>query len=159
VENKITIIEGELTLKEPARFGVVASRFNGFVVQHLVSGCLDTLRRHGVNSQDITVVEVPGARELPVVVKRMAASQRFDALIALGAIIRGATPHFDYVAGACSTGLADISVEFGLPVAFGVLTVDTIEQAIERAGSKGGNRGADAAVTAIEMVSVLRNLG
>jgi 6,7-dimethyl-8-ribityllumazine synthase len=156
---KITVIEGELVLEAPAQFGIIASRFNGFIVQHLVSGCIDTLRRHGIAPQSITVVEVPGARELPVAAKRMAASKRYDAVIALGAIIRGATPHFDYVAASCSTGLAEVSHEFVIPVAFGVLTVDTIEQAIERAGTKAGNKGVDAALTAIEMVSLLRKLG
>jgi 6,7-dimethyl-8-ribityllumazine synthase len=155
---KITVVEGDLVLQEPANFGVVASRFNGFIVQHLVSGCMDILRRHNVSAEHITVVEVPGARELPIAVQRLAASGRFDALIALGAIIRGATPHFDYVADACSTGLAQVSSTHNLPVAFGVLTVDTIEQAIERAGTKAGNKGADAALTAIEMVSLLRKL-
>lgn len=156
---KINIIEGELVLGEAAQFGIVASRFNEFIVKHLVSGCMDALRRHGVDTQCITVVEVPGAREMPVVAKRLAASGKYDAIIALGAIIRGATPHFDHIAAACSGGLAQVATEYSLPVAFGVLTVDTIEQAIERAGTKAGNKGADAAMTAIEMVTLMRKLG
>ncbi len=156
--DKITVIEGDLVLREPAHFGVVASRFNGFIVQHLISGCIDILRRHNVATECITVVEVPGARELPIAAQQLGAAGKFDALIALGAIIRGATPHFDYVAESCSTGLAQVSSALNLPVAFGVLTVDTIEQAIERAGTKAGNKGADAAMTAIEMVSLLRKL-
>ena len=154
----INIIEGQLRLDSPARFGIVASRFNSFIVAHLLEGCLDTLKRMGVDASAITVVRVPGAFEMATAARRMAASGNYDALIALGAVIRGATPHFDYVAGECSKGLAAVSASSGVPLAFGVLTVDTIEQAIERAGTKAGNKGADAAQTAIEMVSLLRQL-
>jgi 6,7-dimethyl-8-ribityllumazine synthase len=157
--DEINIIEGELVLQGPVRFGIIASRFNEFIVDHLLSACLDTLQRQGVSTQDITIIKVPGARELPLVAKRMAVSGKFDALIALGAIIRGATAHFDYVATSCSSGLAEIATHHEIPVVFGVLTVDTIEQAIERSGTKAGNKGADAALTAIEMVSLMRKLG
>jgi 6,7-dimethyl-8-ribityllumazine synthase len=153
------LIEGDLTPLKDGRFGIIASRFNEFIVGRLLIGCLDTLKRHGTEEGLITVVKVPGARELPVVAKRMAASGRYDAIIALGAIIRGDTSHFDYVAGACSNGLAAVAGESGIPVIFGVLTTDTIEQAVDRAGAKAGNKGADAALTAIEMVSLLRKLG
>ncbi len=156
--SEINVITGQLRLDTPARFGIVVSRFNNFIVDRLLEGCLDTLARMGVAPADITVVRVPGAFEMPVAARRMADSGNFDALIALGAVIRGATPHFDYVAGECSKGLAAVSASSGLPLAFGVLTVDTIEQAIERAGTKAGNKGADAAQTAIEMVSLLRSL-
>jgi 6,7-dimethyl-8-ribityllumazine synthase len=154
----ITTIEGNLILTTPVRIAIVASRFNHFIVDHLESGCLDALRRHGVQDSGITIARVPGAFEMPVVVKKMAASGTWDAIIALGAVIRGSTPHFDHVAGACSRGLAAVASETCVPVIFGVLTVDTIEQAIERAGTKAGNKGAEAAVTAIEMISLMRGL-
>jgi len=154
----ITTIEGSMILTSPARIAIVAARFNHFIVDHLESGCLDALRRHGVQDSGITIARVPGAFEMPVAVKKMAASGKYDAVIALGAVIRGSTPHFDHVAGACSRGLAGVASETGVPVIFGVLTVDTIEQAIERAGTKAGNKGAEAAVTAIEMISLLRGL-
>ena len=156
--DKIKIIEGDLVLHEVTRFGILVSRFNDFIVNQLLSGCLNILQRHGVKPEDIAVVKVPGAREMLLLAKHMGASGKFDAIIALGAIIRGETPHFDYVASACSLGLAAISTEFDVPVAFGVLTVDTIEQAIERAGTKAGNKGAEAAMAAIEMVSLIRKL-
>jgi 6,7-dimethyl-8-ribityllumazine synthase len=151
------IIEGGLAA-DGARFALVASRFNGFIVDHLVQGAVDTLRRHGVPGDAITLVRVPGAFELPLAARRLANTRRYDAVIALGAVIRGGTPHFDYVAGACVRGLAEVNLSSDLPVAFGVLTVDTIEQAIERAGTKAGNKGADAALGALEMVSLLRKL-
>ena len=154
----ITTIEGSMILTTPARIAIVAARFNHFIVDHLESGCLDALRRHGVQDSGITIARVPGAFEMPVAVKKMAASGKYDAVIALGAVIRGSTPHFDHVAGVCSRGLAGAASETGVPVIFGVLTVDTIEQAIERAGTKAGNKGAEAAVTAIEMISLLRGL-
>ena len=142
------------------KFAIVAGRFNGYIVDNLVVGAIDTLVRHGVNAKDITLVKVPGCFELPLAVKRVAASKSgYHAIIALGAVIRGATPHFDYVAGQCAAGLARMSLELSLPVAFGVLTTDTIEQAVERAGTKAGNKGADAAMTALEMVNVLDALG
>ncbi|MBK8162608.1 MAG: 6,7-dimethyl-8-ribityllumazine synthase [Gammaproteobacteria bacterium] len=154
---EIRTIEGDFTATT-ARFAIVASRFNSFIVDSLLRGALDVLRRHGVGEKSIEIVHVPGAFELPLVAKRLAATRRYDAVIALGAVIRGSTPHFDYVAGGCARGLAEVALSCDLPVAFGVLTVDTIEQAVERAGTKAGNKGADAALTAIEMVSLLRKL-
>ena len=154
---EIRTIEGVFAAGE-ARFALVASRFNSFVVESLIAGAVDTLRRHGVADAQITLVRSPGAFELPLVVQKVAASGNYDAIVALGAVIRGGTPHFEYVAGECTKGIAQVSLASGLPIAFGVLTVDTIEQAIERAGTKAGNKGAEAAVTAIEMISLLRSL-
>ncbi len=150
-------IEGDF-LADGARFGIVVGRFNSFVVDSLLSGALDGLRRHGVKDEKVTVVHVPGAFEIPLAAQRLAATNKFDALIALGAVIRGGTPHFDYVAGECSKGLAQVMLQLDIPVGFGVLTVDTIEQAIERAGTKAGNKGVEAAMSALEMVSMLRQL-
>ena len=150
-------VEGEL-IARGARFGIVLSRFNGFIGERLLEGTLDTLVRHGVEPTQIEVVRVPGAFEIALTLKTMAAGKKFDALIALGAVIRGATPHFDYVAGECAKGLAQVMMQYDLPVAFGVLTVDTIEQAIERAGTKAGNKGVDAALSVIEMVNLLKKL-
>jgi 6,7-dimethyl-8-ribityllumazine synthase len=152
-----TLIEGNLAAGE-LRFACVAARFNDFVVEPLLQGAIDTLKRHGVAAERIDVVRVPGAFEIPLAVSKLARSGRYDALIALGAVIRGDTPHFDYVAGECATGLAQIALECTLPVAFGVLTTDTVEQATDRAGGKDGNKGADAALTAIEMANLLRRL-
>lgn len=149
------IIEGNVRATGK-KFAVVVSRFNSFVVESLVDGALDTLDRVGeVNEQDITLVRVPGAYELPVVAKKLAEKKQFDAIIALGAVIRGGTPHFDFVAGECNKGLAQVSLEYGIPVAFGVITTDSIEQAIERSGTKAGNKGAEAAMGALEMVNVI----
>jgi 6,7-dimethyl-8-ribityllumazine synthase len=156
--NDIRTIDGSLVPPAQARFALIASRFNGFVVESLVAAALDTLRRHGVDDARITLVRVPGAWELPLVAQKLANGGACDAIIALGAVIRGATPHFEYVAGECTKGLAGVAMQSGLPVAFGVLTVDTIEQAIERAGTKAGNKGAEAAMSAIEMVSLLGKL-
>lgn len=150
-------IEGDFTSVD-GRYALVATRFNGFVVDSLVSGAVDALQRHGVGDDRLTVIRAPGAWELPLVVDRAAASGQYDAIIALGAVIRGGTPHFDYVAGECSKGLGQVTQQRSLPVAFGVLTVDSIEQAIERAGTKAGNKGAEAAMSAMEMVSLLRRL-
>jgi len=155
---EITTLEGDFRV-EGARFGIVVSRFNGFVVESLLGGAIDTLVRHGVARSDITVVRVPGSWEIPLAAKRLAASGRLDAIVAVGAVIRGGTPHFEYVAGECTKGLAQVSLEHGIPVGFGVLTVDTIEQAIERSGTKAGNKGVEAALSALEMVSLLRQLG
>lgn len=152
------VIEGKLVLDARAKIALVCSRFNNFIVDQLEAGCLDTLRRHGVADNDVTIVRVPGAFELPVVARKLALAGKHDAIIALGAVIRGSTPHFDHVAGACSGGLAAVARDSGVPVAFGVLTVDSIEQAIERAGTKAGNKGADAAMTALEMISLMRQL-
>jgi 6,7-dimethyl-8-ribityllumazine synthase len=150
----IKTIEGKLIVRG-ARFGIVVSRFNSFIVDSLLEGALDCLRRHGAEDADIEVIRVPGAFEIPLVTKRMAASGRYQAIIALGAVIRGGTPHFDYVAGECVKGLGSVAMSQDIPVAFGVLTVDTIEQAVERAGTKAGNKGEEAALTAIEMVNLL----
>ena len=136
----------------------MVARFNGFVVESLLEGAIDTLKRHGVSEDNISVVRVPGAFEMPLATKRVAQSKSCDAIITLGAVIRGGTPHFDFVAGECASGIARISLEENLPIAFGVLTTDTIEQAIERSGTKAGNKGADAAMSALEMVSLMRKL-
>ena len=149
------IIEGNMRATGK-RFAIVVSRFNSFVVESLLEGAVDTLDRLGeVNADDITVVRVPGAYELPMAAQRIAQSQKFDAIIALGAVIRGGTPHFDFVAGACHKGLAQVSLEHNVPVSFGVITTDSIEQAIERSGTKAGNKGAEAAMGALEMVNVM----
>jgi 6,7-dimethyl-8-ribityllumazine synthase len=153
-----TTLEGQLIVPAGARFALVATRFNAFIVESLIRGAEDALFRHGLGPDALTLVRVPGAWELPVVCRRLAKSAKFDALIALGAVIRGATPHFDYVAGEAAKGLAAVSSETGVPVAFGVLTTETIEQAVERAGTKAGNKGFDAALAAIEMVSLGRRL-
>lgn len=153
----MNVIEGDF-LNGQGRYGIVVGRFNSFVVESLLAGAVDTLQRHGVDSEQIDVVRVPGAFEMPLVVQRLAASERYDAIIALGAVIRGGTPHFEYVAGECAKGIGQASLDNDVPVAFGVLTVDTIEQAIERAGTKAGNKGAEAALSALEMVSLLRRL-
>jgi 6,7-dimethyl-8-ribityllumazine synthase len=152
------LIEGSLVVPKGARFGIVASRFNHFVVDRLVEGAIDALVRHGTQAQNVTVVRVPGAWELPLVARRLAGSEKLDAVIALGAVIRGATPHFDYVAGEAAGGLSAAAQASAVPIVFGVLTTDTIEQAIERAGTKAGNKGWDAAVTAVEMVALGRAL-
>jgi len=151
-------IEGQLTLRG-ARIALLVSRFNSFVVESLLSGAIDTLKRHGAEEHDLTVIRVPGAYEMPIAAKRLAAAQRYEAIIALGAVIRGGTPHFEYVAGECTRGLSSVSMQYDIPIAFGVLTVDSIEQAIERAGTKAGNKGAEAAMSAIEMVNLLREIG
>ena len=150
-------IDGDLIARS-ARFGIVLGRFNSFIGERLLEGAIDALVRHGADAANIEVVRVPGAFEMPLALKTMAASKKYDALIALGAVIRGETPHFEYVAGECAKGASQVSMQFDLPVAFGVLTVDTIEQAIERAGTKAGNKGVDAALTAIEMVNLLKKL-
>jgi 6,7-dimethyl-8-ribityllumazine synthase len=152
------IVEGQLVAPSGARFAIVASRFNHFIVDRLVEGALDAIARHGGDLAKTTLVRVPGAWEIPIVVKRLCESKKVDAVIALAAVIRGATPHFDYVAAEVSKGSAHASLDSGVPVAFGVLTTDSIEQAVERAGTKSGNKGWDAATTAIEMVSLARAL-
>ncbi len=141
-----------------ARFAIVAGRFNNFIVDSLVAGAIDVLVRHGIDAARIELINVPGAFEIPLAVQRAAASERYDGIVALGAVIRGSTPHFDFVAGECAKGLGKVALEHGLPVGFGVLTVDSIEQAIERAGTKAGNKGAEAALSVLEMVSLLRTL-
>ena len=152
----IKTYEGEM-LVDNAKFGIVISRFNSFLVEALLSGAVDTILRHGGKEEDIEILRVPGAVEIPLAAKRMAASKKYDAIIALGAVIRGGTPHFEFVANENSKGLAQVCMDYDLPVAFGVLTVDTIEQAIERSGTKMGNKGTEAALSAIEMVNVLKN--
>jgi 6,7-dimethyl-8-ribityllumazine synthase len=153
------IIEGGLAAPQ-AQIAIVISRFNSFINEQLLAGAIDTLKRTGqVEDDNITVVRVPGAVELPLATKRVAASKKFDAIIALGTVIRGGTPHFEFVANECNKGLAQVSMDFDVPVAFGVLTTDSIDQAIERAGTKMGNKGSEAALSALEMVNVMAELG
>jgi 6,7-dimethyl-8-ribityllumazine synthase len=151
------IIEGELQAKG-LKFGIIVSRFNDFITSRLLDGAIDALARHGAKEDDIEVVKVPGSFEIPLVAKKMASKGLYNAVICLGTVIRGATPHFDYVAAEVSKGIASASMETGVPIAFGVITSDTIEQAVERAGTKAGNKGWDAAITAIEMAQVIRKL-
>ena len=155
--SKMTIIEGDLVVNG-SKFGIAISRFNSFITDSLLSGCIDTLKRHGAKESEMTVVHVPGAFELPFIVQRMAQSKKYDGIIVLGAVIRGGTPHFEYVAGECTKGIGQLSLQQDMPISFGVLTVDTIEQAIERAGTKAGNKGSEAAITAIEMVNLIKNI-
>jgi 6,7-dimethyl-8-ribityllumazine synthase len=154
----IKTIEGTFTGGK-GKYSIVVGRWNSFVVEPLLEGALDTLRRHGVSDKQITIVRAPGAFEIPLVCKKVAANGNVDAIIALGAVIRGGTPHFEYVAGECTKGIAMVSMEYEVPISFGVLTVDTIEQAIERSGSKAGNKGEEAAMSALEMVSLMSALG
>lgn len=154
----LTTIEGVLNAGSGKKFAIVVTRWNSFVVEHLKEGAVDYLLRHGVNKDDLTVVYCPGAFEVPLAVQKIAEKKQFDAIIALGAVIRGGTPHFEYVAGECVKGLASVNLQHSVPVSFGVLTVDTIEQAIERSGTKAGNKGEEAAASALEMVSLLDNL-
>lgn len=140
------------------RYAIVVGRWNSFVVEHLLAGAVDTLRRHGVDEDQMTVIRVPGAFEIPLACQRIARTGQYDAIVALGAVIRGGTPHFEHVAGECTKGIAQVSLAADIPVAFGVLTVDSIEQAIERSGTKAGNKGAEAAQSALEMVSLLAQL-
>lgn len=155
--DKIKTTEGDLIVRD-ARFAIVAARFNDFIVDSLLKASLHCLRQHGASDADIEIVRVPGSFEMPVAVDKVAASRRFDGIIALGAVIRGGTPHFEYVAGECIRGIAAAGQRHGIPVGFGVLTVDTIEQAIERAGTKAGNKGEEATLAVIEMVNTLRRL-
>ncbi|MDG1493818.1 MAG: 6,7-dimethyl-8-ribityllumazine synthase [Luminiphilus sp.] len=141
------------------RYVLVVARWNSFVVEHLLEGALDTLRRHGISDEQMHIVRVPGAFEIPIACQKLAQRDDCDAIIALGAVIRGGTPHFEYVAGECTKGLAQVQMETGKPIAFGVLTVDSIEQAVERSGTKAGNKGAEAAMSALEMVSLSMALG
>lgn len=151
------IIQGELQA-DGLKFAVVVSRFNDFITSKLLDGAIDALLRHGAKEKDIDVVKVPGAFEIPLAAKKMAMKGTYHAVICLGTVIRGATPHFDYVAGEVSKGIAVASLESGVPVAFGIITSDTIEQAVERAGTKSGNKGFDAAITAIEMAQVMKKI-
>jgi 6,7-dimethyl-8-ribityllumazine synthase len=153
----LTVVEGNFVAAE-GKYTLVVGRFNEFVVESLVEGAVDTLKRHGVSEENIRIVRVPGAFEVPLAVQRVAQQKRDDAIIALGAVIRGGTPHFEFVSNESSKGVAQVSLEYGVPVANGILTVNSIEQAIERSGTKMGNKGAEAALSAIEMVSLLRQL-
>ncbi|HEY9200582.1 MAG TPA: 6,7-dimethyl-8-ribityllumazine synthase [Gammaproteobacteria bacterium] len=153
----ITTIEGELQYTQ-GTFAIVSARFNSFIVDSLEAGAIDALKRHGVPEANITLAKVPGAYEMPLVIQQMAQSGRYDAIIGLGAVIRGSTPHFDFVAGEASKGMAHVSLDHNIPVINGVLTTNTIEQAIERAGTKAGNKGAEAAISALEMVNLLKKL-
>ena len=153
----VRILEGALTAAG-CSFGIVVSRFNDFITSRLLDGALDALRRHGAEEERITIVRVPGSYEVPLVAKRLAASGRYDAVICLGTVIRGATPHFEYIASEVAKGVAMASLETGVPITFGVLTTDSIEQAVERAGTKSGNKGFDAACAAIEMAQLFRQL-
>jgi 6,7-dimethyl-8-ribityllumazine synthase len=155
----ISTIEANLGGASSKTFALVVTRWNSFVVEHLLSGAIDYLRRHGVAEENLTVIRCPGAFEVPLVVKKAAASGKYDGIVALGAVIRGGTPHFEYVAGECVKGIATVSLQTDIPVAFGVLTVDTIEQAIERSGTKAGNKGEEAASSALEMVLLLEQMG
>lgn len=149
--------EGKL-LAQGLKFGIIVSRFNDFICERLLGGALDALKRSGGDEQNIDVYKVPGAFEIPLLAKKVAESAKYDALICLGAVIRGSTPHFDYVANEVSKGVAGVGLELGIPISFGVLTTDTLEQAIERAGSKAGNKGWDAAVAAIEMANLIKQI-
>jgi len=151
------VIEGNLIVKNK-KFGIIASRFNDFMTKQLVSGCMDTLVRHGAEDKDLTVVWVPGAFEILAVAGKMAATKDYDALICLGTVIRGATPHFDFVASEAAKGIAKVAQDSAVPVIFGVITADTIEQAVERSGTKDGNKGKDAALSAIEMINVMAQI-
>jgi 6,7-dimethyl-8-ribityllumazine synthase len=153
----IKVVEGDL-IGRGKKFGIVASRFNDFMTKELVAGCTDTLLRHGVKEDDILVSWAPGAFELPLVAGKMAKTKSFNALICLGTVIRGATPHFDYIASEVAKGIAKVSIDTGVPVIFGVITADTIEQAIERAGTKDGNKGRDSALSAIEMTNLMEKI-
>jgi 6,7-dimethyl-8-ribityllumazine synthase len=157
MDERIKKIEGNLDARG-LRFGIVASRFNDFIVERLLAGATETLLKHGADPGDIEIVRVSGAFEIPLALKKLASGRRHDALIALGCVIRGATPHFSYVAGEASRGIGQVSTTHEIPIGFGVLTVDTIEQAIERAGTKAGNKGVDAALSAIEMATLLRQM-
>ena len=151
------VFEGKLQA-EGMRFAIVVSRFNEFISEHLVGGALDALNRNGAKEEDIAIFKVPGAFEIPLVAKQLALQKNYEAIICLGAVIRGATPHFEYVSAEVSKGIANASLETGIPMAFGVITADNLEQAIERAGSKAGNKGWSAAIAAIEMVDLLRKI-
>lgn len=153
----MNIIEGNL-IAQDIKFAIVVSRFNDFISQKLVEGAIDCLKRHDAQEENITVIKVPGAFEIPVTTEKLAECKKYDALICVGAVIRGSTPHFDYVASEVSKGIAQTSLKHKLPIAFGVLTTDTIEQAVERAGTKAGNKGWDAAMTAIEMVNLFKEM-
>jgi 6,7-dimethyl-8-ribityllumazine synthase len=150
--------EGQMIIRDE-RIAIIAARFNESIVESLISGALDALKRHGAGDNQLQLIRVPGAFELPLVAQRLAKARQADGIVALGVVIRGATPHFDYVCSECASGLSRVSLEYDMPIGFGVLTCDTIEHAVERAGTKAGNKGADAAMATIEMISVLQQLG
>ena len=152
------VVEGKLTA-EGLKFAIIVSRFNDFICSRLVEGAMDALMRHGASEKNVVLVKVPGAFEMPLVAKKLAESSKYDVVICLGAVIRGATPHFDYVAAEVSKGIANVALDSNIPITFGVLTTDTLEQAIERAGSKSGNKGYEAAMAAIEMANLFKELG
>ncbi len=158
MSDAVQSIEGALVVPAGAKFAIVGSRFNSFIVERLIEGAVDALVRHGADAKNVSVVRVPGSWEIPLVCQRLAKSGKLDAIVAVGAVIRGSTPHFDHVANEVSKGVAQASLESGVPIAFGVLTTDSIEQAVERAGTKAGNKGFDAAMTAIEMVTLGKEL-
>ena len=151
------IIEGDLRANT-ATYAILVTRFNSFITESLLEGAKDALIRHGISENQLTIIRIPGAYEMPLVAQQCAKSGKYDAVIALGAVIRGGTPHFDYVAGECAKGLGQVSLDSGVPVSFGVLTTDSIEQAIERAGTKAGNKGAEAAMTALEMINLMKQI-
>lgn len=155
--DNVRLIEGDLLARD-LRFAILAARFNDLVVDGLVRGALDALRRHGAAEKHIDLVRVPGCYDMPLVARRLAATKRYDAIVAVGCVIRGQTAHFDFVAGECSSGLARVQHDTGLPIGFGVLTTETLEQALDRAGAKAGNKGADAAMAAVELVNLLRRV-
>lgn len=155
---EIKTFEGHLVLQNQ-KFGIIVGRFNEFISSKLLGGAIDAIKRHGGSEKNIEIAYVPGAFEIPLVAQKMASTKKYDAIISLGAVIRGSTPHFDYVANEVSKGIAKVSLDSGIPVIFGVLTTDSIEQAIERAGTKAGNKGYDAAMSAIEMVNLLKQIG
>jgi|TARA_B110000483_G_scaffold132360_1_gene158319 6,7-dimethyl-8-ribityllumazine synthase len=155
--DRIKTTEGDVIIRD-GRFAIVAARFNDFIVESLIKGSLHCLRQHGASDGDIEIIRVPGAFEMPIAIEKVAATRRFDGIIALGAVIRGDTPHFDYVSGECVRGVTAAVQKYGMPIGNGVLTVDTIEQAIERAGTKAGNKGEEATLAVIEMVNLLRRL-
>jgi 6,7-dimethyl-8-ribityllumazine synthase len=158
MEDIMNIVEGKLSA-EGLKFGIVVSRFNSFITERLLEGAVDCILRHGGSKENIEVVKVPGSFEIPLTAKKLAKSGKYDAVICLGAVIRGSTPHFDYVANEVTKGIAQVSLETEVPISYGILTTDTIEQAIERAGTKMGNKGFDAAMVAIEMANVLKSIG
>ncbi len=155
--DKIKTIEGDLNVRD-ARFAIIATRFNDFIVESLIKGAVHCLRQHGATDASIEIIRVPGAFELPLVARKLAESRKHDGIIALGAVIRGGTPHFDFVAGECISGISVVARDTGVPIGFGILTTDTIEQAIERAGTKAGNKGAEATLAVIQTVNLLRDL-
>nr|WP_127557985.1 6,7-dimethyl-8-ribityllumazine synthase [Saccharospirillum alexandrii] len=155
--SNITTLEGDFSPND-AQYAIVVGRWNSFVVESLLDGALDALKRHGIKDEQLTVIRAPGAYELPIVCQKLAETERYNAIIALGAVIRGGTPHFDFVAGEAAGGLNSVALTANMPVVFGVLTVDSIEQAIERAGTKAGNKGAEAALVALEMVNLFKQI-